>query len=75
MPYKGELERWYVRNRTLRNYFLLIALTAWVVVFPASRLIWRVFPNLPRPPAELAGQLPGYPSTQPGAQSTHGRHE
>ena len=60
IPYKAELERWYVRNRTLRNYFLLIALTAWVVVFPASRLIWRVFPDLPRPPAELSAHLPGY---------------
>src|SRR5680860_705301 len=24
MPYKGKLEQWYVRNQTLRNYFLLI---------------------------------------------------
>jgi lipopolysaccharide/colanic/teichoic acid biosynthesis glycosyltransferase len=28
MPYKGDLERWYVCHRTIRNYFLLIALTA-----------------------------------------------
>ena len=57
MPYKGELERWYVRHRTLRNYFLLIALTAWVVVVPGSRLVWRVFPDLPTPPPELAARL------------------
>jgi hypothetical protein len=66
MPYKGELERWYVRNRTLRNYFLLIALTAWVVMFPSSGLVWRVFADLPQPPAELSAHLPGYPSTQSG---------
>ena len=59
MPYKGELERWYVRNRTLSNYFLLIALTAWVVVFPSSGLVWRVFTDLPTPPEDLAGRLPG----------------
>lgn len=75
MPYKGELERWYVRNRTLRNYFLLIAQTAWVVVVPSSGLVWRVFADLPQPPAELAAHLPGYRSTQPGSQSTHGSHE
>ena len=57
MPYKGELERWYVRNRTLRNYFLLIALTVWVVIFPKSGLIWRVFADLPEPPVELASHL------------------
>ena len=59
MPYKGELERWYVRNRTLSNYFLLSALTAWVVVFPRSGLVWRVFTDLPTPPEDLAGRLPG----------------
>ena len=75
IPYKAELERWYVRNRTLRNYFLLIALTAWVVVVPSSGLVWRVFADLPQPPAELAAHLPGYSSAQPGSQSTHGSHE
>ena len=75
IPYKAELERWYVRNRTLRNYFLLIALTAWVVMFPRSGPVWRVFSDLPQPPAELAAHLSGYPSTQPGSQSTHGSHE
>lgn len=53
MPYKGKLEEWYVGNRTMRNYFLLIFLTAWVVVFPSSALVWRVFPGLPRPPEGL----------------------
>ena len=60
MPYKGELERWYVGHRTLLNYFLLIALTVWVVVFPKSDLVWRVFGDLPPPPPELAERL-GYP--------------
>ncbi len=57
MPYKGELERWYVRNQSLANYFRLIALTAWVVVFPRSRVFWRVFRELPDPPPELAGKV------------------
>ena len=66
MPYKGELERWYVRNRTLSNYFLLIMLTVWVVIFPSSGLVWRVFTDLPTPPEDLAGRLPGSePSGRP----------
>ncbi|MBK1727509.1 sugar transferase [Halorhodospira neutriphila] len=57
MPYKGELERWYVRHQGLGNYFLLITLTAWVVVFPRSRVFWRVFRDLPEPPPELADKV------------------
>lgn len=53
-PYKGELEEWYVANKGLWCYFMLIALTVWVVVFPKSTAAWRVFPGLPRPPASLA---------------------
>jgi lipopolysaccharide/colanic/teichoic acid biosynthesis glycosyltransferase len=57
MPYKGELERWYVRHQNLLNYFLLIALTAWVVLFSRNRLFWRLFPDLPSPPAELRNKI------------------
>ncbi|WP_440995037.1 sugar transferase [Arhodomonas sp. SL1] len=57
MPYKGELELWYVRHGNLLHYFLLIALTAWVVAFPGSQLFWRLFRELPEPPAELAGKV------------------
>lgn len=53
MPYKGSLEEWYVSNQGLKNYFLLIFITAWVVVFPSSRVLWRIFKDLPEPPAEL----------------------
>ena len=55
MPYKGALEEWYVRNETLGNYLLVIFVTAWVVVFPKSRIAWRVFSGLPTPPMELGG--------------------
>jgi len=53
MPYKGLLEEWYVQHRGLKVYLLLIALTAWVVVVPSSRVLWRLFPDLPKPPASL----------------------
>ena len=54
-PYKGELEKWYIDNQSLTNYFLIIFVTVWAVFSPGSRIIWRVFPSLPQPPKELAG--------------------
>lgn len=53
MPYKGALEEWYVRNESLTNYLLVIFVTAWVVIFPKSRIAWRVFAGLPNPPKGL----------------------
>ncbi|WP_239024339.1 sugar transferase [Ramlibacter humi] len=52
-PYKGALEQWYVARRSLAVYFQLICITAWVVLFPRSRVVWRAFPDLPPPPPEL----------------------
>lgn len=57
MPYKGALEEWYVHNQNLYTYFMLIGLTAWVVLFPSSKAVWSVFGNLPKPGPELAAAL------------------
>ncbi len=57
MPYKGALEEWYVAHQGLWTYLAAIFVTAWVVLFPASRLAWRVFPQLPAVPAELVGAV------------------
>lgn len=54
MPYKGELEEWYVANRGLKVYLACIFATGWVVLFPSLAIVWRLFPDLPRPPPELA---------------------
>ena len=59
MPYKGQLEEWYVSRAGFAMYLVLIALTAWVVVVPASRLFWRMFPDAPRPPKRLQEALCG----------------
>ena len=53
MPYKGKLEEWYVANQGLRTYLLSIFTTAWVVLFPTSRIVWSLFPGVPRPPLAL----------------------
>src|SRR6056297_141791 len=54
MPYKGKLEEWYVRNQSATTYLLLIVLTVWVVLIPRSGSVWRIFPDLPRPPEDIA---------------------
>ena len=63
MPYKGALEEWYVQNKSIVKYFLLIFVTAWVVLFPSSALVWRLFPDLPSPPGALRGYFEPAPSS------------
>jgi lipopolysaccharide/colanic/teichoic acid biosynthesis glycosyltransferase len=48
IPYKGELEMWYNNNKSIRTDFLIIFLTFWVVIFPKSKLQYKVFKNLPK---------------------------
>jgi len=55
MPYKGALEEWYVANQGLRTYLMCVVITAWVVLFPKSAIVKKVFPGLPAEPAALSG--------------------
>ena len=52
-PFKGELEIWYQQNLSFYTDAMLIFLTAWVVIFPDSELIFRIFRNLPERPTHL----------------------
>jgi len=56
-PYKGELEEWYVKHQNLYTYFMFICLTAWTVIKPDTKLHFKVFKDLPKPPKELEGKL------------------
>jgi len=56
-PYKGALEEWFVSNKSLRIYFILIFITVWAVINPKSPLIWRIFRDLPEPPDVLRKPL------------------
>lgn len=69
MPYKGQLEEWYVANQGLWTYLCCIVLTAWVVLVPTSTVFWRVFKDLPLPPPELvaAGGAVGAPAGGPAS--------
>jgi len=52
-PYKGALELWYLDHFGLWTDCWLIFLTAWVVVFPKSGIVRKVFKDLPPVPAGL----------------------
>lgn len=46
-PYKARLEIWYQKHQNFYTDFMLMFLTIWVVFFPNSNLMFRVFKNLP----------------------------
>ena len=46
-PYKGELEMWYQKHISFLLDLQLIFLTAWVILFPKSRLYEKWFKDLP----------------------------
>lgn len=62
MPYKGQLEEWYVTHQGVSTYLWCIALTVWSVLSRDVTLTFKVFRDLPAPPAELqalkTGQAP-----------------
>ena len=47
-PYKGELEMWYQENNSFLLDLQLIFMTAWVIVYPTSKLYEKWFKNLPK---------------------------
>lgn len=52
-PYKTELELWYLKNSSVSLDFLLIFITAWVIIFPKSDLVNKLFKSLPKRPSIL----------------------
>jgi lipopolysaccharide/colanic/teichoic acid biosynthesis glycosyltransferase len=53
IPYKSDLELWFVENNTLRLYIKIIFVTAWVVVFPLSNIVDKAFVGIPSLPDSL----------------------
>ena len=47
-PYKGELEMWYQSHKSFILDLQLIFMTAWVILFPESRLYEKWFKDLPK---------------------------
>lgn len=50
-PYKGELELWYQSHQSFLTDCLIVFLTAWVIIFPQSQLVYRLLRDLPSRPS------------------------
>lgn len=58
VPYKGDIELWYIKNNnSLQLYFLIIFITIWVVFFSKSKVYLKLFKDLPQPPHEIMDRL------------------
>lgn len=57
VPYKSQLECWYMDHKNLGNYFKLIFMTVEVVLNPSSRKWRKAFKDLPSVPAELEAYI------------------
>jgi lipopolysaccharide/colanic/teichoic acid biosynthesis glycosyltransferase len=53
IPYKSDLELWFVKNNTLWLYIKIIFITAWVVIWPQSKIIESLFADIPMKPKSL----------------------
>jgi lipopolysaccharide/colanic/teichoic acid biosynthesis glycosyltransferase len=49
-PYKGALEVWYNQHKDFWVDLGILFLTAWVILFPNSQLMYKLFGNLPPRP-------------------------
>lgn len=47
-PYKGELEVWYSQKQNFLLDLALIALTAYIVVFSNSKIVHKIYKDLPK---------------------------
>jgi len=52
IPAKTKLELWYKENRTFFMDILLMFITAWVVLFPKSSILNKLYPALPKSDSE-----------------------
>jgi lipopolysaccharide/colanic/teichoic acid biosynthesis glycosyltransferase len=56
-PYKADLECWYADNSSLIHYFILIFITAVMVLRPSSNIWKNIFKQLPPIPEKLQEYL------------------
>jgi len=46
-PFKGKVEQWYQANQSFMTDLKIIIVTAWVILFPKSNIVYSWFPDLP----------------------------
>ncbi len=49
-PYKGALELWSQKHASLYTDLMIIFLTGWSILFPANKLVHKIFKDLPSRP-------------------------
>jgi lipopolysaccharide/colanic/teichoic acid biosynthesis glycosyltransferase len=52
-PYKGALELWYQQHCSSLTDMKIVFLTAWIILFPKSKLTFSFFRDLPSKPEHL----------------------
>ena len=53
IPYKSDLEIWYVKNNSILLYLKIIFVTAWVVLFSKSNISRKLLSDIPPKPINL----------------------
>jgi len=48
LPYKGAVEVWYQQHVSFYTDCMILFLTGWYIIFSHSKLVYKVFPSLPR---------------------------
>jgi lipopolysaccharide/colanic/teichoic acid biosynthesis glycosyltransferase len=48
LPYKGAVEVWYQKHISFYTDCMILFLTGWYIIFSNSKLVYKVFPSLPR---------------------------
>ena len=56
-PFKGQLECWYVKNKSIKNYFLIILCTIFIIIDSKNNIWKNIFDNLPTFPGELKNYI------------------
>lgn len=47
-PFKGKLEKWYQTNNNFITDIKIIFITAFVILFPSSNIVYKTFKKLPK---------------------------
>jgi lipopolysaccharide/colanic/teichoic acid biosynthesis glycosyltransferase len=49
-PFKGKVEQWYQSHQSFVTDIKIIFITAWVIFFPKSEIVYKWFKDLPKRP-------------------------
>tara|TARA_Y100001980_G_C14417258_1_gene209232 strand:- start:306 stop:803 length:498 start_codon:yes stop_codon:yes gene_type:complete len=57
VPYKAKLEKWFIKNRSIKIYFFLIFFTIFTLIFRDPSILFKIMPDLPKLPEKLHKKL------------------